>query len=47
VSGWNAKGRKGFYEECWKKYTYYFNKLKLPYSIILGNHDAEGDLDRK
>jgi len=36
----------GGYENVWKKWTTPLNEAQIPYAYILGNHDAEGDLDK-
>lgn len=44
VSGWVCTGKKGCYENLWKKYTSPAVKANVPYFIALGNHDIQGDL---
>ena len=44
VSGYLAQ-RRGGYEKFWRKFTGPMMEAQVPYAYILGNHDAEGDLD--
>lgn len=48
VSGyaWNGRNRT-FYSDCWKEWTKPMDKLKIPYAYTLGNHDDQGDFNRK
>lgn len=48
VSGYAWDGRNtNFYSDCWKQWTKPMYKLKIPYAYTLGNHDDQGDLNRK
>ena len=37
----------GFFKNCWKKFTAPFAEFNVPYAYTLGNHDADGDLNRE
>lgn len=48
VSGYSWDGlNQSFYSKCWDFWTYPMRKLKVPYAYTLGNHDDQGDLNRK
>jgi len=36
----------GSFEMCWRKFTEAIIETQIPYAYILGNHDAEGELNR-
>ncbi len=46
VSGGPAARQKGGFETCWKSMLAPITEANVPYGYILGNHDAEGNLDR-
>jgi 3',5'-cyclic AMP phosphodiesterase CpdA len=48
VSGYAWDGLNStFYYDCWKKWTSSMEKMKVPYLYTLGNHDDQGDYNRK
>ena len=50
VSGWCAgkkKKRSRWFENMWWNVTLAVREAQVPYAIILGNHDDEGDLNRR
>jgi hypothetical protein len=47
VSGWEAKGKAGWFENRWRQLTAPAREFSTPYAIILGNHDDESNLDRR
>ncbi|KAK8790984.1 hypothetical protein WA158_005615 [Blastocystis sp. Blastoise] len=47
VSGYKYNGTQGWYKHYWEKATKSYIKYGIPYALVLGNHDSEGDLDRK
>jgi hypothetical protein len=47
VSGWEAKGVAGWFENRWRQLTAPAREFSIPYAIILGNHDDEANLDRR
>lgn len=46
VQGAVAATNPGGFEKSWRRFTKPMTDAKIPYAYILGNHDAEGDLDR-
>lgn len=46
VSGFAWDNTTTFYQRNWKKYTSPLQLHNLSYSIILGNHDDEANLNR-
>ena len=47
VGGWNWDHTQGWFKDKWDRFTFSLLKYKIPYALTLGNHDAEGDLDRE
>lgn len=47
VSGYAWDGSEGWYEEQWNMFTIPVKNASVPYAYTLGNHDAQGDLDRE
>ncbi len=48
VSGYAWDGLNNtFYYDCWKMWTSPMEKLGIPYAYTLGNHDDQGDYNRK
>jgi len=47
VSGWHAKGKDGWFEDRWRQLTAPAREFSIPYSLVLGNHDDEGNLERR
>jgi len=46
VSGYSWDGSTTFYQRHWIKYTLPMQLAKKEYSLILGNHDAQANLNR-
>ena len=47
VSGWvhgGGSGKAGWYERLHGRYTKPVHDAGIPYSLVVGNHDREGDL---
>lgn len=47
VSGWVGRGKEGWLTEQWNLLTLPFRESKVPYAIVLGNHDAESKVSRR
>jgi len=48
VSGYDwDKKTPGFYVSLWKEWTKPIDETQVPYFYLLGNHDSQGDLDRR
>ncbi|KAH7620787.1 putative inactive purple acid phosphatase 28 [Nannochloris sp. 'desiccata'] len=47
VSGWHAKGKDGWFQNRWHQLTAPAREFSIPYALVLGNHDDEGNLDRR
>lgn len=46
VSGYAWDHSQGWYAKLWRRIAEVLDDTGLPYAAILGNHDAEADLDR-
>lgn len=47
VSGYAWNHSKGWYASLWARLATTLNAIGKPYATILGNHDAQADLDRR
>jgi pre-mRNA-splicing factor SYF1 len=47
VSGWHAKGKDGWFQSMWRRLTAPAREFSIPYALVLGNHDDEGNLNRR